>query len=713
MHNPLFLHITDAHITGKGEALPWDDHKVTFPKIDQPTREKELTHLLKRFAERLDSEQRTLDAVIFTGDAAQRGDLNGHAALLNIILTTLEGAGISAERIVATLGNHDVPRDTEPSSRERYKVFVEIWRKAKCITPWLDGIDEGELEAEKHRLIGPQNAWAIFPINSANWSHSRSLLKSPLKDIWDKIPELAPDAEQQAVKQQLDTMLRFDMARISDEQLERIRTIVDTTPQPLAGEQIRIAAIHHHLRTPSLREEVKPFADFTNLELLRQTIRERSIDVVLHGHKHAHAAQRELIYDTNDSNPRRVLIVSGATFDENHETDAVRTIELTGLPWIPAVQISRFGLLRAGMALKINADDPISLWRPLETDEGSITIQGNDLDTVYHRACELARKDTTLIVDLDLPASTPARIPAEYPAPPSLEDAARGRWFDELAEWWQSRQSRLEERVPYHHGSRLSRYGGVVDQIARVTKLLERKASSRAIAILIDPMRDFTADGGDEENFASFCLVQFRKRDLGSGKSVVDAIAYYRAQEFRKWWPINVAELRALQLGVCTGSGMTPGRITTVTADARASGKKPTEVLVPIIDRWLDQHPGRLFLLAAYLAGAANGDLGSNRDDVARGWMQSLDEFEEATREFNEDGVPLAIEGLEALRSYLEAIEPVHDELKAFLTALKGLEDANRAYQATPKKKADFKIWGARPHLEKLRELSPKLLGIT
>lgn len=711
MADPLFLHITDPHITGDGVPFKRDDYKTKLPGIEHTTREEQLTLLLSRIAERLEGEGRQLDAVIFSGDAAERGNLAGHAALHEIIVSQLGKVGIVSGKIVATPGNHDVPRGTAPGSAERYEAFIEAWRKPGCITPWLDGIDGQELVADNHRLVAPDNAWAIYPINSANWSHTNSLLESPLKEIWKKIPELADEADRPTLTKQLDALIRFDMARVSPEQLEMLRKIVRDTPQPLSGEQIRLAAIHHHLRTPSLHEEIKAFADFTNLEHIRQALRERGIDVVLHGHKHQHAAQRELIYDNNGENPRRILIVSGATFSEQNEADALRTVELTGLPWTPAVQLTKFALLRSGTDVRSQVDNPISLWRPIETTTGSITVQGTDFDTVYHRACELADKNTTLIVDLDLPSDAPAGIPTEYPAPTSLEDDARNRWFEELASWWQARHSRLESRVPYHHGSRLNQYAGTFDQIARATSLLKKKASSRAIAILIDPIRDFHPEGDDKENFASFCLVQFRKRELDQGKYVVDAIAYYRAQEFRKWWPINVAELRALQKSVCTGSKMAPGRITTITADARASGNKPTEVLVPIIDRWLDQHPGRLFLLAAHLAGHIGGEANPTREEVVRGWMQSLDEFQEAAEEYNDDGVPMAIEGLEALASYIEALEPTDTNLQQFLVELRGLERVNKAYQGSEKKKVDFDRWGAVPHLERLRKLSSILLG--
>jgi hypothetical protein len=111
--------------------------------------------------------------------------------------------------------------------------------------------------------------------------------------------------------------------------------------------------------------------------------------------------------------------------------------------------------------------------------------------------------------------------------------------------------------MPFIHGSRLRRYGGKINQVDRVIKLLKTKASTRALAVLIDPFRDFTADGVDEE-FASFCLVQFKRRELGGAQRAVDVIAFYRAQEFARWWPINIAEITfngrsARRLGFCRG----------------------------------------------------------------------------------------------------------------------------------------------------------------
>ncbi|WP_188053930.1 metallophosphoesterase [Sphingosinithalassobacter sp. CS137] len=559
MTSPIFLHVTDAHVTGHGVAVKRDDHKVVIPGISQATREGTLELLLARVAERLLENGRNLDAVIFSGDAAERGDLGGHKALLDILLKSLGPVGIAPGKIVATPGNHDVPRGTPPGSAERYEAFIMAWRETGCVTPWLDGIDDkSTINTAKHRLLADDRRWAIFPINSANWSHTIQTLKPPLEGVWEKIGELlAPGDDKLAAElnDQLNSLIRFDMARVSEDQLEVFRRIVDGTPTASDGAQVRIATIHHHLRTPSFREELKPFADFTNIELIRAALAERRIDVVLHGHKHQHAARREFLDDEMGGDRRRVLVVSGATFDGSNEADAVRTLQLDGLPWTPEVALTRYAIGRGGLDLRDVVDDPISLWRSMDAGGGSTVVHGTVLDDVYERACAAAQaeaKGGTLIVDLDLPPDSVGTMPTGYPAPDALKAGEWAGWFAELAGWWQLEHSRLEARVPYHHGSRLHRYAGKLDQIARIKSLLAEGATSRALAVLIDPMRDFVTNGS-EENFASFCSVQFRKREVGDRSWVVDVIGYYRAQEFRRWWPINVAELRALQNEVCDG----------------------------------------------------------------------------------------------------------------------------------------------------------------
>jgi len=709
-----FLHITDTHVTGSGEPLARDDHKTKIPGIEQATREGALDLTLDRLRERLVANNDKLDAVVFTGDATLKGVVEGHQALLDMLLKYLEPVGITAARIVATPGNHDVPKGTAPGSTDRYRAFVDVWRKAGCITPWLDGIDLPNTSMpDRHRLVGSNNLWAIYPVNSANWSHVDSILPAPLKDVWPDLHRLLDKVDPEKakkVRKQLDELAQFDMARVSDAQLEELRQIVNSTPLSSTG-QIRIAALHHHLSAPSLREEVKAFADFTNLQLLRRSLRDRAIDVVMHGHKHEHAARFEYIYGgdgAGDDEPRRTLVLSGATFGPEREDDAARLITLEGLPYVAVLRAAPIAVPRSGTELSIGPAQMFRLWRAPRLKSEPVVIQGTDFDAVYHQACAAAAEEaaqSTLIVHVDFTQDDRFRLPVDYPLPEAMTAAEREAWFDELVKWWQQERSNLDQRVRYLHGVRLHRFAGNIDQVRRIKEMLSRKGSSRALATLLDPARDFDSKG-QGESFASFCLVQFRRR-TAAVDSAVDVIGYYRAQEFARWWPINVAELRTLQQRVIKGTKMVPGRVTTITAEARSLGKTPTQVAMPVIDRWLDQHPERLHVLTNCFLGHPSG---TKIDEVVkRQWMQTIDDLEDATNKFNPDGVPIPIDGLEVLAANLAASAP-YGIAATFLRTLKQLITENLRFEKSEQTVEDFDNWAARDLVPDLRAQSRQLL---
>ncbi|OSI65606.1 hypothetical protein BSZ21_21050 [Bradyrhizobium canariense] len=126
-----------------------------------------------------------------------------------------------------------------------------------------------------------------------------SILPKPLGDLWDAIPDtMAPGNPEGAsrLRTQLQSLARYDMARISERQLEALRAIISDTAAPDRGRQLRVAVMHHHLRSPSLREELKPFSDMSNLEQVRAFLRGSDMGVVVHGHKHEHATYFDHIY---------------------------------------------------------------------------------------------------------------------------------------------------------------------------------------------------------------------------------------------------------------------------------------------------------------------------------------------------------------------------------------------------------------------------------
>ena len=703
-----FLHLTDTHVSSDGVPFAWDDQKVAIPGNPPPTREEVLTLLLQRLAERLASQNRVLDGVLFSGDAQSRGAPGGHELVLDLVLEHLKPFGITPDRIVATPGNHDVPRDSMPSSVERYQDFVRAWRDRGCVVPWLDGIDSMPLSAatERHRLVAADQTWAIFPVNTSNWSHVTSTLPKPLSDVWEKIPDLVAGgdaAKATALREQLQALARYDMARVSKQQLEVLRSLVAATPQPEEGRQLRIAVMHHHLRAPSLREELKPFADISNLEQVRAFLKGSGIGLALHGHKHEHAAYFDHIYGPDGEDLHRTLVISGATFEVGREADAARLITVTGLPHVPEVMIEPLSLPRAGAPSRVHPQLRRRLWASHAASAEAvviapgapITVEGSDLDEVYERARVIARDDGRrgmLIVHLDLPDDDEALpLPRRYDTQDAVAGTERAAWLRELVGWWQLDRTQLEKRIPYLHGARLRRFGGKINQIERIIRLLRTKESTRAIAVLIDPFRDFTPDGTSEE-FASFSLVEFRRRDSAAGRIVVDAIAFYRAQEFERWWPINVAELRTLQREICEELGYKPGRITTIAADARTISRSPTQVAMPIVDRWLDQAPARLHLLADALV--HQRIQGHEQSEAVGNWHRSLGELRAATNAFNTDGIPVAIEGLATLAAYLEATALETDEpLRALARALADLAHLNASFEASQRGKADFDRW--------------------
>jgi hypothetical protein len=704
-----FLHITDPHVSAAGVPFDRDDQKVRIPEVPKGTREQVIGLLFRRLAERLDREARSLDGVLFSGDAQSRGEAGGHELVLDLLTEHLGPLGLTTDQIVAVPGNHDVPRDSPPSSPERYENFVKIWRDHGCVVPWLDGIDAWPAiaDAEKHRLVAPDRSWAIFPINTSNWSHVASVLPEPLRSHWDAIPETVADGEPNIaakLRSQLQALARYDMARVSEHQLEALRTIVASTPQPRHGRQLRIAVMHHHLRSPSLREELKPFADMSNLEQVRAFLRGSEIAIAVHGHKHDHAAYFDHIYAADGDDMHRTLVISGATFEVGRELDAARLISLQGLPHTPEVTIEPIPLPRSGAetprptpivrrlwATRVHASESVVV-----SPGAPVTVEGSDLDEVYARALAIANTDGrrgTLIVHLDLPEEEGGALPLPraYAVPDDLQGDERQAWLRELVKWWQLDRSQLEPRIPYLHGARLRRYGGKIDQIERIIALLRDKPSTRAVAVLIDPFRDFTATGAGEE-FASFCLVEFRRRDADAGRIAVDAIAFYRAQEFERWWPINIAELRFLQREICEELGYRPGRLTTVAADARTISKSPTQVSMPIVDRWLDQAPERLHLLADALVHKTVG--GPPQASAVRDWRRSLSELRTATQAFNSDGIPVAIEGLLTLAAYIEATAPATDEeLRRLARNLSDLAHVNQTFAHSPLGRASFNRW--------------------
>jgi 3',5'-cyclic AMP phosphodiesterase CpdA len=413
-----FLHMTDAHLSAVGVPFHRDDLGINVPGISDGTREASMELLLSRLAERLKKDNQNRDGILFSGDAQDRNAPGGHERMIDLLLSHLGPLGITPNRIVSVPGNHDVPKGSPPGSVERYRDFVSVWRNGGCVVPWLDGLDSlpPVNSGEPYRLVADDKSWAVYPINTSNWSHVTSMPPKPLGELWDEIPERVANGDSDLadkLRSQLEDLIRYDMARLSEHQLEALRAIVASTPQPTHGRQIRVALMHHHLRPPSLREELRPFADISNVEQVRAFLSGSNIGVLVHGHKHEQATYFDHIYDPDGRDMHRVLVVSGATFGPGSEAEAARLITITGMPHTPEVTIEPIPLPRPGAESGSSAPTKRRLWvtdvRAGDTvvlaPGAPVVVEGRDLDEVYARACAIAKTDAhkgTLAVHVDV-----------------------------------------------------------------------------------------------------------------------------------------------------------------------------------------------------------------------------------------------------------------------------------------------------------------------
>lgn len=692
-----FLHVTDCHLSSKTDYKA-RDIKLDVAEVGQPLREDVLDKTLEAVASDLLKDHTQLDAIVFSGDGTMQGDPHGQATLRKLLLKHFKKLGIDAGKIVATPGNHDIVSGTEPSEPDRYSLFQAAWMAHDAsIVPFLDGIhDIDKLNFSEHLLVGSDRKWAVFPINSSNWSQIR-LSATKNKDVKTLQDFLATQTNPQPLTEALERLTSYDMARISDNQLSAIKQLATATQDiPL-----RIAVLHHHLLPVSDREEFKAGADITNLGALRQVLLEHGFHIVVHGHKHHATAHFDHIYPTSGDggieSPHRLLTISGGSFGPTStEPDTpVRLISVANISNAPSCHIRNYEIAKAGQKLKSTELKPIQLWENDPASMGPISIYGDSVDEVYARSIQSISKypARSIACTVKFESTDTCSFPIAYPYSGTNDE--RNEWFEETVKWWQQPTSRMDGRIPYIHGSRLKRFGGNIDQIKRIKALLISEGpTSKTIALVVDPGRDF----GPEIPFASFCFVQFCLRQ----NSELDCIGYYRAQEFNHWWPVNVAELRHLQAEILADTQLKPGKITTITPYPRLSDdiRQPTKVAVPIIDQWVDSHPVRIAQIALYLANKTS----SSNDDGIKYWRRCLNDLVQATAGFHKDGNPVAIEGLQLLEQWLTAACGPQTTIQA----LQELRRNNAGFDS-PQTHAKFDTWKTRnaPWLELLKATLP------
>jgi hypothetical protein len=173
----------------------------------------------------------------------------------------------------------------------------------------------------------------------------------------------------------------------------------------------------------------------------------------------------------------------------------------------------------------------------------------------------------------------------------------------------------------FNHGERIrTRWNGQFD---RVINVLSSVGTTRAVLELLDPASE---TGAVARRFPSLVVVQFGRRDE-NGLRYLDVLGYWRKQELRYWWPVNLAELRMLQEEVVSKleDGVQPGTLTTHAFHAHVGEGLPT-VYLPEVDRAVDEDPGRLVRLVYGVMQPRAVDV----DRVLGEWATLLDDLVDA-----------------------------------------------------------------------------------
>lgn len=705
------LHLSDLHL-GPPEEWQWiDDHKSKIAGADRRAQKDVLRETIDILVN--DRTLEKVDAVVISGDLTNKASSQGFDEFLEFMQPVL--THVPPEKCLVVPGNHDVPWEPGPGDPGRYDEFLRATRAARFATPLLDGEDfdaSGILvdndARERHLLAGED--FVIVPVNSSHFCWGQEPLSSEAAE------ELlsTDDANLAAAVQEL---RRHDVARVSNAQIGALQRLLrELEPKLLASaaedDRVRIAVLHHQLLPVSSREEMKSFESLTNLGAVRELFAELGIRVVLHGHKHDSALYWDYISDQRGVNhvPHRML-VSAAPGTFKPRLPVLRILRIGDRPAARDVRIDDIEAPATPAGIPGGETQRARLWRTPSTDAvgDAMALRGTTTAEVYAQLQSIfdGRAAGEPLYDLMCEISDPGddvEVPLGY-NPKGILDVQT--WMKDLVDWWQLRDPQLLEQVGFNHGERIYRRWG--DQVQRAAETLKpsptnRRTTTRAVIVLLDPQ---TEGGGGTGEFPSFVLVQLQLVPEGR-RSRLDCTGYFRKQEMRYWWPINVAELGRIQHDVVKQLAkkqhpVRRGALRTITAYAAAEETLPT-VSLPAVDRAVDQHPEDLWQMAYGIKHSDQVD----KPSVRRLWEGYLAELDP----HDDDGDPtlrISYRGLHDVGLMLDwlvaSTEPVAETLDALVRFYRLLEEQGSP-QAT--KTAIEDVQG---HLAKLRSELDRALG--
>jgi len=674
------------------------DEKVKIvPKADLDTRVSEAKEVFERIKKKLG--ERKFDAVVVSGDITVANAEDGYVELKSFLTSLGSCLPDQKEAIVVVPGNHDVAWTTPPGSADRYKHFLRYVRDGlQATTPPLEGIDDAFLDGRgaptvSHYWCNSEEGWAIIPLNSSNYCGSwASLSKISDIDYAAFVKQAATITNGPEILEQIDRLRLFDMARVSRQQLKAFGTLAsqaETALNRAGATPLLIATLHHQLLPVSTGEEIKPFEGLTNLGQVRQAFADKKINLVLHGHKHTSTA-----YWDRQEAPREaghdMLVLSGPTIGGvgYDKKNPCRIVEITPVPGGHEIEVTTTPEFLS------RSRDPGFTTRFFQgarfvvppAEAPTATLSARTFDEAYALLHALPlflpdgpRAANNLIVHIAQAVSVTDKAPTGYPTKVVDDPRNLDQWFKQVAQWWQQELSELPSDLYFTHGMRICRYNGSQNQLNYVAKVLNGadQANGRAVICLVNPETDFYH--GTTKRiagwFPAFAMAQFYVTLDAQARRFLNIVGFFRKQEMRYWWAINVRELKHMVQEISTRAQFDGlGSITTIATVAIVGEAKP-RVAVPLIDRWYDQDKKQIgnIVYAFVRACSAPGTVPDAGQQLKR-WTEVLNDTKppDPGSAGRTDSVPLATRGLELAATLLSCLAKYHQQtqIEALRTCL-------------------------------------------
>jgi hypothetical protein len=675
------LHLTDMHLS----TVAIDDYKnEVIPPTERRTRITALESTLAGLSRHFSASGKKLDAVVVSGDVTVAGAADGLARLKDV-LAHLGDHLPHASRILVVPGNHDVSWHTKAGSSERYKNFIDFIRSEGYVTPLLDGIDfdpstgkKPKIDVARHALILGDHEFVFLPVNSSNYCGVEEDLKDLDARSLAAIKKGIPKQLFGKLLKQLDRLRTHDIARVSHKQMENLARLLAGIRNDAGHVNCHAVAVFHHPLGPiGTREEVKAFETITNLGDFQHFLGANDVALALHGHKHESQVYHVL---ANSDATRAITVISGSTLGgvDYGEAEVARLLVLTSGA-APFADVMRIPSTNAGRAAQ--PSEPVRHSLRTHPCASQSLVRGENIDAVYEQLLAIPEKTPSPLVCC-IEKNTGISIPSAYPEVPGVSASMREQWFRDTVNWWQRTSTALSERFDYTHGERIKTWGrdARVNQIDSVVKALRhRQETSRAVLSLIHPVTDEPAG---ERKFPQMVSIQFwidkRARELQ-----LHCAGYFRKQELRCWWPVNVCELALLQKEVCDQlrndmRELACGQIWTFSAQTYATPGFPMHS-IPSICRWVDDQQSNLMHMAL-------GLMMEPIDGARDLWQQILGEFEAAAdADPDPNGVPIAIVGPQHLISLLDELSKIAPDSRSIhlvRDALQNIVNHNRGMKS-------------------------------